>query len=93
MNRNIDIDSEIKAMDKRIKIALDKCKKIYKDLDALMESTGINKRMKEMKQEILKMGWPAVVDRYRDVNIHDKAAKELFEMYEFVHDNMESVGE
>jgi DnaJ-class molecular chaperone len=42
-----------------------------------------------MREEILKVGWKGIMEKYHpDVNTQDPAANELFKMYKYVYEDM-----
>jgi hypothetical protein len=90
MNEYNEMTHSISKFNIELNEALKKAHKVYESLKIAMEVTGTNARIKKMKEEILLLGWDKVVEKYHpDVNIHDKAANELFEMYKYVNDNIE----
>jgi DnaJ-class molecular chaperone len=72
-----------------LKIILEKLTKLRDELININEKSGATKRVQQMREEILKIGWQGVMKKYHpDVNTNESAANELFSMYKFVYEDM-----
>jgi DnaJ-class molecular chaperone len=72
-----------------LKIILEKLTKLRDELININEKSGATKRVQQMREEILKIGWQGVMKKYHpDVNTSESAANELFSMYKFVYEDM-----
>lgn len=72
-----------------LNLMLEKLTKLRDQLVKLNEKTGALERARGMREEILKMGWKGIMEKYHpDVNTEDPAANELFKMYKFVYEDM-----
>ncbi len=72
-----------------LNLMLEKLTKLRDQLVKLNEKTGALDRAKGMREEILKVGWKGIMEKYHpDVNTEDPAANELFKMYKFVYEDM-----
>jgi len=69
-------------------------KSIESNLEKVLELSGTNQRVREMKKEILELGWNGIYSKYHpEINIHDSARNELFAMYKYVYELMQEKGE
>ncbi|MCX7746259.1 MAG: hypothetical protein N2645_05135 [Clostridia bacterium] len=69
-------------------------KKVSERLNEACELTGAAQRARDIRKEILEMGWQEVFNTYHpDINHLDPAAKELFAFYRFVYHDMKKKGE
>ncbi|KNY27388.1 hypothetical protein [Pseudobacteroides cellulosolvens] len=72
-----------------LNLMLEKLTKLRDQLVKLNEKTGALDRARGMREEILKVGWKGIMEKYHpDVNTQDPAANELFKMYKFVYEDM-----
>jgi len=72
-----------------LNLMLEKLTKLRDQLAKLNEKTGALDRARGMREEILKVGWKGIMEKYHpDVNTQDPAANELFKMYKFVYEDM-----
>ncbi len=52
---------------------------------------GCFERYRLMREEIAAVGWGGILNRYHpDINVDDPAAAELFALYRFVYEQMQS---
>ncbi|HOV26231.1 MAG TPA: hypothetical protein PK566_07730 [Pseudobacteroides sp.] len=72
-----------------LNLMLEKLTKLRDQLIKLNEKTGALERARSMREEILKVGWKGIMEKYHpDVNTQDPAANELFKMYKYVYEDM-----
>jgi hypothetical protein len=72
-----------------LNLMLERLTKLRDQLVKLNEKTGALERARGMREEILKVGWKGIMEKYHpDVNTEDPAANELFKMYKFVYESM-----
>ncbi len=72
-------------------IIMEKLSKVRDELVSINEKTGALKKVVAIREEILKIGWNGIVNRYHpDVNTEDPAANELFNMYKFIYEDMKN---
>lgn len=72
-----------------LNLMLEKLTKLRDQLVKLNEKTGALDRARGMREEILKVGWKGIMEKYHpDVNTGDPAANELFKMYKFIYEDM-----
>jgi len=72
-----------------LNLMLEKLTKLRDQLIKLNEQTGALERARGMREEILKVGWKGIMEKYHpDVNTQDPAANELFKMYKYVYEDM-----
>jgi hypothetical protein len=72
-----------------LNLMLERLTKLRDQLVELNEKTGALERARGMREEILKVGWKGIMEKYHpDINTEDPAANELFKMYKFVYESM-----
>lgn len=91
-NKFDEVNNAIDDVNSNLTKSLKELEEISRKLRIAMLLTKTNVRIKKMKEEILLLGWDKIVEKYHpDVNIHDKAANQLFEMYKYVNENLDKV--
>ncbi|MDP4179972.1 MAG: hypothetical protein Q8942_02645 [Bacillota bacterium] len=75
--------------DEELNLMLEKLTRLRDELVKLNEKTGALDRARGMREEIMRIGWKGILEKYHpDVNTEDPAANELFKMYKYVYEDM-----
>lgn len=89
-----DFDKVSEEFNKNLQIVNEKLLQINKSLKKTCDITGATQRAESIREEIRTKGWLTILKLYSsNINKHDPAAKELFEFYKYIYDDMVAKGE